>query len=186
MSFVYPPASSVARMQPPYLVAENDFYRLWSIDDGSWGFYGYCPTYMKSSDVNKKYNNLHYYWDSDNNIFKITYNNYEGVFDKQNYKKMSKYLTVSYNKQIMFCEIIKQIELKELTDKYAIFEYEQIQKNENNFETINMQFKLLNVDFEYIKNIDENTIKINDNIKKVYEDGIISRLEILNESRCDY
>jgi hypothetical protein len=44
----------------------------------------------------------------------------------------------------------------------------------------------LNVDFEYIKNIDENTIKINDNIKKVYEDGIISRLEILNESRCDY
>lgn len=177
MSFVY----------PPYLDAENRFYILWSIDDGSWGFYGYDPSYTKQShDVTNKYSNLHYYWDSNNDIFKITYNNYEGVFDKKKYEKMSSGFAYSTNEQIMFCQIIRQIELKELTDKYAIFEYEQTQKNGDNLETINMQFKLCNVDFEYIKNIDDNTIKINDNIKKIYDEGIKSRLEILSKSRCDY
>jgi hypothetical protein len=62
MSFVY----------PPYLLVEDQFYHLWSINDGSSGFYGYSPTYMKISDsVNNKYNYLHYYWNDNDNLFNI-------------------------------------------------------------------------------------------------------------------
>jgi hypothetical protein len=164
MAFVY----------PPYLIVENEFNRLWSINDDSWGFYGYDISYTKRSDTNKKYENLHFYWNDENDLFKITYGNYEGIFNKKNYKNLSNACSISWEDTVVFSKVIKNIELKELTHKYVMFEYGE------------MQFKLYNVDFEYIKNINNDTIILNDAIKKIYEEGIKWRTEILNKCVCDY
>ena len=170
MSFIYPPYSNV----------ENEFYRLWSIRDNSWGFYSYDVTYTKRSG-NKEYENLYFYWNNYNDLFKIRYDNYEGVFNKKNYEYLSYGYAISCENTIMFCKVFENIKLKELTDKYAIFEYQN-----NTMQNNTMQFRLNYVDIDYIKNIDNDTTEINNAIKKTYEEGIKWRIQILSESTGDY
>ena len=186
MNFIY----------PNYICAEQKFNILWSINDNSWGFYGRDPTYTKQSFTTKNNFNVFYYWNDDNDLFKIVCDNYEGVFDKKKFRNLSKYEYRSSNGEKMFSHVIANIQLKEQTDKYIVFQYSDMPNNymPNNDmsdnttldNSITMEFKLNFVDFDYIKSIDENTIKLNDIIKERYELGIKSREQVLRENDISY
>ena len=191
MSFIY----------PNYICVEQKFNILWSINDGSWGFYGLDPAYVKSYMTTKNNFNIFYYWNNENDLFKIVYDNYEGVFDKKNFINLSKYQYRSSNDNKMFSHVLSNLKLKEQTNKYIIFQYSNIPNNDmpnndmlNNDmpdntaldNSITMEFKLNFVDFDYIKSIDENTIKLNNIIKERYELGIKSREQVLRENDISY
>jgi hypothetical protein len=164
MSFVY----------PEYISSEETFYHLWSIDDNSWGFYGYDPTLTKVSAESPKYPNLFVYFDnlnSDDCMFKLVYENYEGVFMKKDYPMIDGYSYCSDGKYMLY-KILKELDLieKDPNKKYVIFSYE------------NIKFKLNNVDIDYIKTINVNTTIINNKINDNYKEGIKDRMAILNSN----
>jgi len=72
------------RDYPCYNNEEEEHFKLWSIDDGSWEFYGHDPSLMKESHkVNDKYSSDFTYYCGDYELFKLVYKNYEGVFSKK-------------------------------------------------------------------------------------------------------
>jgi hypothetical protein len=164
MSFIY----------PEYISSEESFYNLWSIDDGSWGFYGYDAMLTKISAESLKYPELFIYYDdlyTDDSPFKIVYKNYEGVFCKKDYPMIDGYSFSSSNKY-MLCEVLKNMELTEndSNERYVVFSYKD------------MEFKLNKVDINYIKTIDVNTKIINAKINDNYKQKIKERIAILNSN----
>jgi len=160
---------------PSYFKEELEHSRLWSINDGSWGFYGYDPSLMKQSySVNKKYASALSYYCGDFQIFKLVYKNYEGVFDKANYSNISFGPYRIPGVTVSFYDVLKKIELVEESEKFIKFAYSD--------EQFNFVFTLNLIDFEYINNLNIETIELNNLIKQKYITNINSRNEILDES----
>ena len=143
----------------------------------------HSSAYIKNYERNENNINIYYYWRNDNDVFKIVYDNYEGIFDKNNFVNLSKYDTMSNQNNIMFCKVIKSIKLKEKNDKYVIFKYDDVLENNS---IIDFEFKLNFVDLDYVKNINDETINLNENIKNDYDFAIKSYNELPNDGSNNY
>ncbi len=167
MSFVY----------PEYIIAENEFYLLWSIDDNSWGFYGYDANLTKMNANNCNIKNMYFYWSYSHDYFKIVIDDYEGVFSKKknNIYEYSYHSKFNDTDEYLFEKIFKTVVVKEQNDEQIVLNFED-----------KIDFKLHKINLKYISNVCENTKKLNDLIKKNYEEGVVSRREILVDSRGDY
>ncbi len=163
---------------PKYLISEVEFYVLWSINDNSWGFYGYGADLTKINITTKNISNINYYWSDKHDYFKIVIEDYEGVFNKNNfqiYPHSTHTMKPFDNTKELFNNIIHGVKITCQTDKYIIITY-------NN----SIQFKLNKVDFDYVSNVDFNTKELNKLINENYIQGIKSRRAILADSRGDY
>lgn len=163
---------------PEYLISEAEFYLLWSINDNSWGFYGYNAELTKISLSNKNISNINYYWSDKHDYFKIVIGDYEGVFNKNNFQiyQHSTHTMIPFdNTKQLFDNVIKQAKITCQTDKYIMLTYND-----------QIQFKLNKVDLDYVSNVELNTKELNKLINENYIQGIKSRRAILNDSRGDY
>ena len=162
---------------PEYIIVENEFFRLWSIDDGSWGFNGYsCELTKMYFHKNSNIKNIFYYWSHNHEYFKLIIDNYEGVFSKKDHINNPHSPHTHYNDiKEVFELILKDLTVKEKNDENIILTYND-----------KINFILYKVNMNYITKISENTKNMNELIKKNYEEGIESRLEILNDCKHDY
>jgi hypothetical protein len=115
MSFAY----------PIYKSNECLFFELWQIDDGSWGFYGYSPELIKMSSESTKYSNLSIYQSSSSKLFKITYNDYEGVYNYDDYPMIGVFSMSVIGKYIL-CKVIREMDLIENNNEHILFKYNEI------------------------------------------------------------
>jgi len=170
---------------PPYLLAEKEFQVLWSINDNSWGYFGYGTDLIKQEKRLATSNiDFSFYWSNSQDLFKITYKNYEGVFNKKDFPGLSHNQSFSHNRNkekelVCFDMVAKKLsEVKE--NKLTNMLFLCYEDNEN---LIYWEFKLKYVDSTYINNLDESTVILNNLIQTNYEVGAKRRFAILQE--CD-
>lgn len=178
MKFIYYYFFSMSLFYPEYLIPEVEFYLLWSINDNSWGYYGYNAELTKKQPTNKNIPNINYYWSGKYDYFKIVVGDYEGVFNKNNfpiYQKSTHTMIPYDNTKELFDNVINGVKITCQTDKYIVLTYND-----------SIQFKLNKVDLDYVGNIDSYTKQFNELVKENYIQGIISRRVILADSRGDY
>ena len=161
---------------PNYIIDQKVYNELWSIDDGTGGFYGDDVDLKKRTDsINKAINNMSYYWSEDVDYFKLvideyTGNSYEGVFNKNDYNIRG---YQSGNNISCIYQVLQNLTIQEKTEEHIILNYE------------NKLFTLSKINFDYITKLSENTKKLNDLIKEKYETSIYHRKKNLEKRMRD-
>jgi len=167
---------------PPYLLAEKEFQVLWSINDNSWGYFGYDSSFIKQEKRLPGTNEFFsFYWSNSHDLFKIVYKKYEGVFNKLDYPGLSHNSSFGVRrnkeKEIVCFDMVTR-ELYHVVGKDGL-----ILTFTDKTNSIYWEFKLRQVDINYINNLDENTVILNNLIQSNYESGAKKRFAILQE--CD-
>lgn len=139
-------------------------------------------SYIKTFEHNENKLLIYYYWSDCGGLFKIVYDNYEGVFNKKDFMCLSTHESAWSENTICISNVLKSIKLKEKTDKQVTLKYDGILKNND---PINFEFTLNFVDFNYVRNVTKDVIELNEKIKCSYNCAIKSCEEILNESDND-